>query len=855
MRAAATRCAIAAAGSLVALAGGQTALTAMEVKKVEALIDLMIQLDAEMGPTSMTFRGCLNPAGQTGVQTEYEKVGTPPRDPTIAEGLKHYKELIKSGKVVKSPKQKAGTASCAPCKGIDNDVVTLSQADLTTWCDMSAEPVERAKAKLSILESLANELAHVYQCQPMGLSTMDKDKAACDGERDSDILDAKLTRAFFERLFAPPGPDETDPVPHDTLAKIEAEGKAGKLLAKCLRDLGVDTPEELLAFYGMADWADQQIRDRRDNLFGNEIAGGRSWRAAYYDGKYRSPLLVHWDRDMAALRLDRILDLTFMGRSVRLTVPDDGKRPTGEVVITRSAEGKITVTVYTRGPNGERCSHTWTDSDNDGLPDGDPVSKVLTTNNSSVTPDDSSNCYVVPPISGMGPNQWTLCHDRFDGVLWGFELDEVDVPTGVVIELARDPMLADPALGTPGAGDFWRLHDLREDVPGQVRLVFTTYGQAHMVRADPAATFVYEPATGMRWFAFSGPLAQAVAPDNASGARFIPVDSFAQLLLEGNPFALLNVESVGRGAAQPIVLASLDGDGGGAFAPPPFVVPDLWRITSVAPAAAPADHFVPSAGAPVDRVRLDFIPGHASDLLAASSDPARLVLFREAPPDTHACVREFIAMALSVSGLGTPDAEDPFRIVTTTDDIALALADPADLVIQTLADLDADGAPDDAAVISRACDEPGFSIQAIFDAADAPVVLPPTFLPFDPQTFGYVLLPGDARADVRALASDGSEWCLRNLGFGGWAFEPCPAPCPGDLSGSADPNHPDYGSPDGIVDASDFFYFLDQFVAMNAAVADLTGSADPNHPGYGVPDGIIDAADFFYFLDLFVQGC
>ncbi|MCW5754902.1 MAG: hypothetical protein KIT24_09380 [Phycisphaeraceae bacterium] len=79
--------------------------------------------------------------------------------------------------------------------------------------------------------------------------------------------------------------------------------------------------------------------------------------------------------------------------------------------------------------------------------------------------------------------------------------------------------------------------------------------------------------------------------------------------------------------------------------------------------------------------------------------------------------------------------------------------------------------------------------------------------------------------------------------------------CPADLTGSADPNDPAYGVPDGVVDAADFFYFLDQFIAGNLDVADLTGSADPNDPAYGVPDGAIDAADFFFYLDVFVAGC
>lgn len=80
-------------------------------------------------------------------------------------------------------------------------------------------------------------------------------------------------------------------------------------------------------------------------------------------------------------------------------------------------------------------------------------------------------------------------------------------------------------------------------------------------------------------------------------------------------------------------------------------------------------------------------------------------------------------------------------------------------------------------------------------------------------------------------------------------------PCPADLSGSSDPNDPGYGAPDGQVDSADFFYYLDQFVAVNIAVADLSGSSDPNDAAYGVPDGTVDSADFFYYLDVFILGC
>ncbi|MCB9845092.1 MAG: hypothetical protein H6811_03780 [Phycisphaeraceae bacterium] len=78
--------------------------------------------------------------------------------------------------------------------------------------------------------------------------------------------------------------------------------------------------------------------------------------------------------------------------------------------------------------------------------------------------------------------------------------------------------------------------------------------------------------------------------------------------------------------------------------------------------------------------------------------------------------------------------------------------------------------------------------------------------------------------------------------------------CQADLTGSSDPNDPGYGIPDGVVDANDFFFYLDLFAAGDLR-ADYTTSSDPNNPFYGVPDGVVDSNDFFYFLDRFVEGC
>ena len=77
-----------------------------------------------------------------------------------------------------------------------------------------------------------------------------------------------------------------------------------------------------------------------------------------------------------------------------------------------------------------------------------------------------------------------------------------------------------------------------------------------------------------------------------------------------------------------------------------------------------------------------------------------------------------------------------------------------------------------------------------------------------------------------------------------------PTSCEADLSGSVDPNSPDFGVPDGIVDGVDFFYYLGLFGAGDLS-ADLTGSVDPNSPDFGVPDNTLDGQDFFYYLGLF----
>ncbi|MCC5786658.1 MAG: hypothetical protein JJU33_08160 [Phycisphaerales bacterium] len=81
-------------------------------------------------------------------------------------------------------------------------------------------------------------------------------------------------------------------------------------------------------------------------------------------------------------------------------------------------------------------------------------------------------------------------------------------------------------------------------------------------------------------------------------------------------------------------------------------------------------------------------------------------------------------------------------------------------------------------------------------------------------------------AIINIEAGDGSN---RGNAFVRMATDPAPT-CPADLNG------------DGVVDADDFFLFLQLF-------ADGDPRADINN------DGVIDADDFFEYLNLFAQGC
>jgi len=67
---------------------------------------------------------------------------------------------------------------------------------------------------------------------------------------------------------------------------------------------------------------------------------------------------------------------------------------------------------------------------------------------------------------------------------------------------------------------------------------------------------------------------------------------------------------------------------------------------------------------------------------------------------------------------------------------------------------------------------------------------------------------------------------------------------------------PAFGVPDGSVTAADLNYYVNAWVAGDAATADITTQgAGAGDPGYGVPDGMVTAADLNFYVNAWIAGC
>ncbi|MCC6284384.1 MAG: hypothetical protein IT439_03635 [Phycisphaerales bacterium] len=844
---------VSVAAGLATSAAAETAMTDAEKMKMRDLIKIMWKMQWEDGNTD-TLEGALNPMGQGGRQGPYEPIDRRPpfgRGPVrITEAYRHYLELMRTNKLCKKVGQKNGGYT-APKPGYKNDEVGIAGDLLATWCDPAADPVQRAKAKFWIGATLANEITHVFQAMPApGLTAAEKDAEACDNERDSDCMTIMYLEQLLKRLTDAAGD------PHASLAAIEAEGHAGKCIAKCLMELGVDTAAEISGLVTEIRALLAHYTDRKNNLFENQINQTKSWEELYYGRKYKSPLRAIVDaRDLQSMRK---ITVTWGATSIMLMVPNDGKIPIAYFV-TVDSNSRLVLIVITLNPlTGEICTHTWTDTNANGTPETLSASVVIPgalTARPVPHHEDVDVFHVPMPVLGQADT--LLVHDTLRGSLHAVEIDPSVVPTGTVLTLLDNTAIANPDAGDPLAGGFWILDQIHEFFgSGRVQFVFSPENLLAAQGDTPALVGEYESLTGTHTFLPIMTLAQARSPLNQSGISEIPVNPTGHHVM-GNPGDTITVSSIGQGGIVPVEIVAMGLTGGQpapTFSRPPG--PDIFLVQST---ISGAQHQVtmPSHGITSDPFEAFLNIDPFFDIFLYSGYPGRLALFLGQPSGAFQCAGE-VVLEWEHGGIGGQDPLGNFYYDYGGGEVPLTPIPDLNLFGQTPIDCDNDGDADDFAIIARQCNQPGFNLLAVVNPNDPGMQVIPSFN-FPPTMILAGISYGDfddnGLTDMQVGVVDAPPFCLLQMPGSVFVPGPCPPECPADISGSADPNDPAYGIPDGQVDASDFFYFLDQFTGGNFAVADLTGSADPNNPAYGVPDGIIDASDFFFYLDLFVQGC
>ncbi|MEM1331036.1 MAG: PQQ-dependent sugar dehydrogenase [Planctomycetota bacterium] len=124
-------------------------------------------------------------------------------------------------------------------------------------------------------------------------------------------------------------------------------------------------------------------------------------------------------------------------------------------------------------------------------------------------------------------------------------------------------------------------------------------------------------------------------------------------------------------------------------------------------------------------------------------------------------------------------------------------------------------------------------------------------------------IPDECQTDLPDCDNDGvTDGCELAAGTQvDMDFDGIPDDCagcsPADVTtNNANPGDAEYGVPDGEITTADLTYFVEQWLADNAAVADVTTNAtNPGDANYGVPDGEVTAADLSYFVEIWLAGC
>jgi len=829
---------LASLGLLSSTGSANTPLTDPEKRHVRSMLNLAWDLLWE-DCRNETFESFLNPNSQAGPQSTYTprrlRSGAT-RPSNLRDGIWEYHRMLRNNRLCKD-NSISGGGSTTMAPGVGADRVTISGPQLTSSLT-NANPVLRARDKFQIIRTLMNEMAHVYQERETG---SDADLKRCDMERDSDCLSLKFYDSLIRRLESAPG------TPHTSLAGIRAEGSGGDRIADCLQAAGATSTAQIAGVHRWMVFHRSLLQDRKDGLFNTQIGQSKSWRSLYYGGRYRSPLLLR--RNVTNTVTTRQFTLTWVdGSSRTYTIPNDGKRPV-RVVVRRNLASCIYVRAITQGSDGAVCFYTWTDTDKDGLPEaGTRADRSYPAPSRTMRDVDFDGVYDMDKIpQGIGFAEGFLVHDQVNGRLVAYETDanQIDL-TGNFLELASDPVFADPSLGDPLAGGFSQyIFDTFDVGLGNPVVLFSDDPNVGQFGDSDTLIVPVGPTGGLPPLG-PVPLAGALGPNALLGPEQLPANPGGDMVWHGPVFDTIEVRSENQPFnAPPMALISTD-QFGTSGPLPPLPMPESDRIGFFSFNSGQGGFMdVPRLGQAGPALEIDpDNDGNPGELILVDDPPALLLRDPVIPlgPDDVPAVAELRLEPVDPSAQEVPfELEELLPgqpIVGFSGGIEVPTqpipgTNPP-LYFQSLHDFDGLGGPNDAMVLVYFNDNPGWQCL-VFTQLDQPFVEPfPVFqaqIPFEPGGVFYQDLDGDGDTDVTIEDwAGGPALCLFNSLDGSLIPGPCPQPCPADVNG------------DGILDNGDIGAFVSAFLASDP-IADFNG------------DGILDNGDIGAFVAAFLQGC
>ncbi len=833
----------------------KTALTPEQKEKVRKAIDILEGGLKEAGIKDMKMKDVL---GSGAGQMPYEQI---PKDgmmvdPTFCDAIDHMKNMLDKDNIVTDPDLSAfGTVNVQP--GIDSDKIVINKALLDKICDMTASAVDRAKCKVQLISTLANELTHVFQ--PWTTAT---DAERCDGEHDSDCASIKILEALCKILEK----DGMPGTPNDSLAGILGDADYFPGLIACLFDLGIDTAAEIKDVYdhvkarlGKDVPADMRTGYKgRKADFAGKITAGTSW-TAWYGGGRDDPILNHPNND-AIMRTGARLVARDLVTSQFYSLPPPFLLTTS-LTLSDDTFNMLFAMTASNGA-GQRFIFLLRDNTGDELPEISSTIQIPFPPAIPGLPDlyDTQMKSGIPiEMHPLGLRSGVLILDRFEGSFWMLPLTGSG---GFVMSpqlIFQDPLLM--------SGNFDVFEQFTHPDPGRVRFIFRQANDG-----EPSVIWFDVNLFDLSVNPSLGPgqtMAMAKAPLAGPGVTSLFISApFVELT--GNPGEQVAMFSVGRDPGGfPIFIAqgSVSDSGrtppANAFAPilgndlymvPPGGFPTLASDDERGggPGAPPVFHYLPRRGVNIDcRVVDDHdLPDGVDDRIHVSVHPNRIHFLQGMDPGFPTFVHD-VEIAIDCGGLaGFVDWSPADGYVLFGGDEMfpfhrIPFQNPPPY--STPLDIDGDGMADEAVVLARFPGDTAFFTYVFFDIFGLPFVQSGFALPMslEPDCIEYLDLNGDTMVDVRLSDFDGGpDVCLLNSfpppgplaigdprrGGGGFVIGPCvvvPPCCLGNANKTP-----------GIVN----------FGQVLTVLANFGSPANPN--GTSVGDANCDG--FINFLDVLV---